>query len=183
VFCARCGQQIPEVSELCPLCGQQTTLKLDPVPATAQLHPLYAFVTIPQNLGPRGVGGWLLLYCIGLTICSPLATFLPISVVYRFMNYQYLLEIIRVIYGTVVGIFLWMKRPVALFLLRIYFIVIAAILLLALLRLIALALRPHTALAMVRGVTAIIVQTGFSTLWFVYFRKSERVRNTYGVNL
>jgi hypothetical protein len=185
VFCARCGQQIPDASEICPLCGQQTTLKLDPVPAPApaELRPPYAFVTIPQNLGPSGIGGWLLLYCIGLSVLMPILGLAELSVLLRFRNYEYSLEILRVIYGTVVGVFLLMKRPVALFLLRIYFIVIAASLLLTLLRLIAFALRPHNSTALVRGVTAVMVQAGFSILWFVYFRKSERVRNTYGANL
>lgn len=185
MFCARCGQQIPDASEICPLCGQQTTLKLDPVPAPApaELRPPYAFVTIPQNLGPSGIGGWLLLYCIGLSVLMPILGLAELSVLLRFRNYEYSLEILRVIYGTVVGVFLLMKRPVALFLLRIYFIVIAASLLLTLLRLIAFALRPHNSTALVRGVTAVMVQAGFSILWFVYFRKSERVRNTYGANL
>jgi hypothetical protein len=82
----------------------------------------------------------------------------------RFRNYEYSLEILRVIYGTVVGVFLLMKRPVALFLLRIYFIVIAATLLLVLLRVIALALRIHTSLALVQGFTQVIVQTGFDLM-------------------
>jgi hypothetical protein len=185
VFCARCGQQIPDASEICPLRGQQTTLKLNPVPAPApaELRPPYAFVTIPQNLGPSGIGGWLLLYCIGLSVLTPLLGLAELSILLRFRNYEYSLEILRVIYGTVVGVFLLMKRPVALFLLRIYFIVIAATLLLVLLRVIALALRIHTSLALVQGFTQVIVQTGFSILWFAYFRKSERVRNTYGANL
>ena len=185
MFCARCGEQIPDASEICPLCGQQTTLKLDPVPAPApaELHPPYAFVTIPQNLGLSGIGGWLLLYCIGLSILTPLLGLAELSVLLHFRNYEYSLEILRVLYGTVVGVFLWMKRPIALFLLRIYFIVIAASLLLFLLRVVALALRTHTSIALARGFTQVLVQTGFSILWFVYFRKSERVRNTYGANL
>lgn len=185
MFCARCGEQIPDASEICPLCGQQTTLKLDPVPAPGltELRPPYAFVTIPQNLGPSGIGGWLLLYCIGLAILTPCLTLLQLSALLRFLNYEYLLEILRVIYGAVVGVFLWIKRPIALFLLRIYFIVIAASLLLVLLRVIALALRAHTSIALAQGFTLVIVQAGFSILWFVYFRKSERVRNTYGANL
>jgi hypothetical protein len=185
VFCARCGQQIPDASEICPLCGQQTTLKLDPVPAPApaELRPPYAFVTIPQNLGPSGIGGWLLLYCIGLSVLTPLIGMAELSVLLRSVNYEYVLDFIRALYGTVVGIVLLTKRPIAIFLLRIYFIVVAATLLLTLLRLIAFALRPHNSMALGRGVTAVMVQTGFSILWFAYFRKSERVRNTYGANL
>ena len=190
MFCARCGQQIPEASEVCPLCGQQTTLKLDPIPAVApalaQPRSPYAFVTIPQDLGPRGVGGWLLFYCIGLTILAPGVTLLQLSFLLRLMklgNYEYLLEFSRVFYGLVVGIFLWMKRPLALFLLRVYFIAVAAILLLTGLRLIAVALRPHSPLALVREITALIAQTIIPALWFAYFHKSERVRNTYGANL
>ena len=187
MFCARCGQQIPEASEVCPLCGRQTTLKLDPIPAPApapaQPRSPYAFVTIPQNLGPSGVGGWLLFYCIGLSILTPLMGLAQFSILLHFLNYEYVLDFMRVIYGTVVGIVLWMKRPIAIFLLRIYFIVIAGTLLLGVLRLVALSLRTHTSIALVQGFTRVIAQIGFSILWFAYFRKSERVRNTYGANL
>jgi hypothetical protein len=187
VFCARCGQQIPEASEVCPLCGQQTTLKLDPIPAMApalaQPRSPYAFVTIPQNLGPSGIGGWLLLYCLGLSILTPLIGMAELSVLLRFLNYEYVVDFIRALYGTVVGIVLLTKRPIAIFLLRIYFIVTAASLLLTLLRLIAVALRPHSPLVLVREITALIVQIIIPALWFAYFHKSERVRNTYGANL
>jgi hypothetical protein len=184
VFCARCGQQIPDVSELCPLCGQQTTLKLDPVPstATAQLRPPYAFVTVPQNLGPRGVGGWLFWYCIFITILGPLALVGQL-LTFQFRNPLLVLEVIRLLYGVVVGVFLWIERPLAIQLLRIYFIFLAAIFLLVFLRLASFALARHTTVFQLTGFVSTVLSAIFSLLWFLYFHKSERVRNTYGRNL
>jgi hypothetical protein len=184
LFCARCGQQIPDASEICQLCGQETKLKLEPVPpASPSANVPYAFVTIPQVMGPSGVGGWLLLYCIGLTILAPLVTFTQIYTFWRFVNAYYLLDTVRALYGVVVGIFLWMSRPLSLFLLRIYFIILGGTILLTIMRLAAVALQTHASLFMMGSFTQIVVLTGFTILWFAYFHKSVRVRNTYGANL
>ncbi len=52
LFCARCGEQIPDATEICQLCGQETTLKLGPVAATTPAKSVpYDFVAIPQDLG------------------------------------------------------------------------------------------------------------------------------------
>jgi Protein of unknown function (DUF2569) len=188
LFCARCGQQIPAASETCPLCGQETTLKLEPAPSVPDVP--YPFVTIPQTIQLSGVGGWLLLYCIGMAILVPLlisiqlfswAYFLHASV--RLVNKTLILAMVQELYSAIVGVFLWMGRPVALLLLRIHFIIVGVSTLVSLLALVQLALNAHTKTSVVRGFVTEIVSTGFTVLWFFYFRKSQRVRNTYGANL
>jgi hypothetical protein len=188
LFCARCGQQIPAASETCPLCGQETTLKLEPAPSAPDVP--YPFVTIPQTIQLSGVGGWLLLYCIGMAILVPLLIsiqlfswtyFLHANV--RLLNKAFILEMVQELYSATVGVFLWMGRPISLFLLKIHFIIVGVSTLVSLLALVQLALNARSKWAPVRGLVAEIVSTGFTILWFVYFRKSQRVRNTYGANL
>jgi hypothetical protein len=188
LFCARCGQQIPAASETCPLCGQETTLKLEPAPSAPDVP--YPFVTIPQTVQPSGVGGWLLFYCIGLSILVPLLISMQIfSWAYllhanvRLVNKTFILGTVQELYGAVVGVFLWMGRPVSLFLLKIYFIIVGVSTLVSLLGLVQLALNAHTKMYAVRGFVTEIISMGFTIIWFVYFRKSQRVRNTYGANL
>jgi hypothetical protein len=183
MFCARCGQQIPDASETCPVCGQETTLKLEPVAATTPARSVpYDFVAIPQDLGPKGVGGWLLLYCIGTAILVPLAVFGRMHG-WKFQDPLYSLEQIRLFYGALVGVFLWMQRPIAIYLLRIYFIILAAKFLLTFLRLISVAVTNHTAPFSVAGFGSTIWAVAVAIAWLAYFRKSERVRNTYGANI
>src|SRR6266481_2316337 len=80
MFCARCGQQIPDTSALCPLCGREATIKFEPPPVVGQtnvaLEP--SPLAIPpaasfRNRGLQPVGGWLLFFCIVLVIMGPLS--------------------------------------------------------------------------------------------------------------
>jgi hypothetical protein len=184
MFCARCGQQIPAASEICPLCGQEATLKLEPVPPLISPAPSvpYAFVTVPQDLGLHGVGGWLWAYCFISTILVPLGILLRLAA-WKFQNPLYSLEQIRLLYGAVVGGFLWMERPIAILLLRIYFLFVAVNCLLTILWLLSLARSRHTSFFEMPGLNSTLFAVGIALLWFAYFHKSERVRNTYGANL
>lgn len=196
MFCARCGQQIPEASATCPLCGQETTLKLEPVAATTPAKPVpYHFVAIPQDLSPKGVGGWLLLYCLSLTFLGPILVIAPFfffsfsrlhpELVFRSLirDSYYMIGITRVLYGVVVGIALWMGRAIALQLLKVYFVFLAVHTLLSFLRLASIILKVHATPFRSLQFYPLVLSTAFSILWFLYFHKSGRVRNTYGANI
>lgn len=192
MFCARCGQQIPDASELCPLCGRQATLELVPQPAPAALaQPQFVLTSaLPIAQGPSGVRGWLLFYCIALTILAPLSLtplYVFYSVLHRYVyilrNIEALLNITRIMYGFVVGIFLWARRPVALALLKIYFIAVAAETLLFTLEAVNQSLRIHSSVFLGSRFSSLMISAGITLLWFIYFRKSVRVKNTYGANL
>jgi len=183
VFCARCGEQIPDASEICPLCGKEASIHIDPpAPLPAVPYPRATAQTLPVVIGPSGVGGWLLLFCVVLTILAPLPMLMRASTGWRFIP-RYLVDDLRVLYGIVVGGALWLKQPISLMLLRIYFIIAAGVAVLAVLNLIATALRMHESLFLTRGFTGALEYVGIMLLWFAYFRKSARVRNTYGSNL
>src|SRR5262245_49407930 len=79
MFCARCGQQIADASEICPLCGREANINLPPrpepqfYPATGPGQPGLFSPPFRQDL--RGVGGWLLWFCIVTAILTPLTNF------------------------------------------------------------------------------------------------------------
>lgn len=185
MFCARCGQQIPDASETCPLCGRETTIKLEPQPSVAQANagtalaqpqPVTPSIS-PHHRGLQGVGGWLLFFCIALIILGPLVTFVQVMNLPNVDPLAMGLEFARAAFGIAVGIFLWNVRPVAFTLLWIYFGFVA---LMAVLGIIGFAVleqkRPEDLTVSVRALI-------YVTIWFLYFRKSERVRATFGRNL
>ncbi|HKV91695.1 MAG TPA: hypothetical protein VJW20_04000 [Candidatus Angelobacter sp.] len=155
-----------------------------PVPV-ALAQPQFTLPSLPIVHGPSGAGGWLLFYCISLTVLGPALVLLGFyfAIRLRGINSEISLGIARVLYGMVVGIFLWMRRPVALALLRIYFIVIAAETLLLMLEAVNLSLRIHSSVFLSSRFSSLMTSAGITLLWFIYFRRSVRVKNTYGANL
>ncbi|HET8889223.1 MAG TPA: hypothetical protein VFQ41_09990 [Candidatus Angelobacter sp.] len=121
-------------------------------------------------------------FCISLAILGPLPILMRASTGWRFYP-RYLFDDLRMLYGIVVGATLWLKQPVALMLLRIYFILAAATAVMGVLNLVATALRLHESLFLMSGFTGAVEYVGIMLLWFAYFRKSARVRNTYGSNI
>ena len=183
MFCARCGEQIPDTSETCPLCGREASIHIaPPAPLPTVSHPQSAALALPVIIGPTGVGGWLLFFCVSLTILAPLPMLMRASSGWHLIP-RYLFDDLRLLYGMVVGAALWLKQPVSLMLLRIYFIIAAAMAVLSVLNLVSAALRAHESLFLMPGFTPTFWSVGIILLWFAYFRKSARVRNTYGSNL
>jgi Protein of unknown function (DUF2569) len=141
-------------------------------------------LALPVVHGPSGVGGWLFLYCLTLTVLAPAYVLIDFSSrPYRYANPDSLINVVRIIYGVVVGIALWRQHQRALLLLKVNFILIAALLALYSLSMIAFALHEHSSVFQTPQFSAIAYSAGFALLWFAYFRRSVRVRNTYGANL
>ena len=182
MFCARCGQNIPDDSAFCQICGRRASLDLTPTPVPPAAVPNNPYPSIPQNFGPSGVGGWLLLYC-SYSMLGLFYGFLLLTRPLRLQNPAYLLAAIRLLYGGVVGIFLWTKHSIALFLLRIYFVVIGVELLFDILRLVSLAVQRHTSPFTMTNFDSTMLAVSMSVAWLAYFRYSVRVRNTYGRNI
>ena len=188
MFCARCGQQIPDATEICPLCGREASIRLDPSPAapapTAAVAPGRIkwpdepATTMPPVRQPslRGVGGWLLVFCILLTVVAPFAVliwawssqFEPESIV----------NIVWAAFGVVVGMMVWNVHRSAFVLLWIYF---GATLLVFALAIVGLAqadeaVDPRDGILLFRSLI-------YTVAWFIYFKKSDRVQATFGRNL
>ncbi len=193
MFCARCGQQIPDASEVCPLCGREAVLHVppsianDPMPvphASTQVQP---GARVAYGGGPIGVRGWLLFFCIAITILSPVVAFSQSAALIRRRGLQTntgtLIYVGRAAYGIVVGIFLWMGHPVAMFLLRIYFALLSFSILIAVLLVVLAGLRGASPVAISESAAPAMQLTTYVLIWVSYFLKSVRVRNTYGRNL
>jgi hypothetical protein len=122
-------------------------------------------------------------FCVNLTILTPLVVLAQMGALAGRIHSYDMINASRALYGIVVGLALWMKRPIAIFLLRIYFILTAATMVISLLRLVAFAQRTHVSVLLVQGAIPVMAGCGIALLWFAYFRKSVRVRNTYGANV
>lgn len=123
------------------------------------------------------------MFCLGITMASPLLVFAQIANQPQGPNPYNLVDIVRVLYGIIVGIMLWTRRPLALMLLRIYFVVVLLTIVLVVLVFFAAALRTKNTFFLGRGIGSVLPLVIYSAIWFSYFRTSERVRNTYGATL
>lgn len=129
-----------------------------------------------------GVEGWLLLFCIWITIFSPLFEVVRLVSVLRYVaaNPMLLLSVALTAYGIFTGIMLWTRNQYALTCLRIYF---ALVLVLALAGFFTFFRAVRFIGIGFAIVTAWIRVVAFLAIWVSYFRVSKRVRATYGANL
>src|SRR5262249_7732079 len=129
MFCRRCGSQIPEGLGMCSVCGLETNAPWQPAPSPslAAAAPASTGVQPPPPDAPltapalAGVGGWLLFFCICLTIFWPLwmlNSYARFHFAFRGLAW---LGVLRLLLGFVTGVVLWMKNAAAIVLLRIYF--------------------------------------------------------------
>lgn len=142
----------------------------------------------------RGVGGWLLLLCIGLTVLSPILVAIGIARDYRvespyFERFPRLrvvllidiaLRVALTAYGMWVGIRLATASPRAVQAAKRYFLVAVGYLIVAALLPFAADLPPdaHPAIAMAVARQTIPALLGIG-LWYAYLVRSKRVRATY----
>ncbi|MBZ5532172.1 MAG: hypothetical protein LAO20_12135 [Acidobacteriia bacterium] len=195
MFCGRCGQQIPDASELCPLCGQPASINLPPpnpdqheaiAPVTAPVSALVEQRPIDPKL--KGVGGWLLFFCVVITILTPLGAVRELALDDLFST-ENLVVVVVAVFGLVVGLIVWSAQRLAIPLLRAYFIFMAIIAVLgvvgAVVEMQGVKAEPgstvdgNSMVAFVASFRSLI----FVLIWGTYFHKSERVRATFGRNL
>ncbi|HET9365428.1 MAG TPA: DUF2569 family protein [Candidatus Angelobacter sp.] len=195
MFCARCGQQIPDASEICPLCGREATLKLDPPPAmpapamsaatpAATVAPgQIQWPAEPAVIGPpmrrpdlKGVGGWLLFFCISLTLFAPVL--MLVRVWSGGFELEGMIDLALTAFGVLVGIMVWNVHPRAFVLLWVYFGLMALLLVLGIAGSFVASeeQNPNEIMQLFRALISIII-------WFLYFKKSDRVQATFGRNL
>ena len=116
----------------------------------------------------KGVGGWLLLFCVGLTILSPLNLLLEISKESGF-TFVVIFDICLICFCIYTGFCLWTVRPNAVKLAKIYLIILFIIGILAII---------GSKSSEEYGVSFRTILA--SIIWFSYFYKSKRVKATYG---
>ena len=170
--CPQCGKRVWSDWQTCRYCG----LNLRGTSSKAMAIP------IAEHPDLKGVGGWLLVFCILLTIGGALFLFAFNPLKAGFLG---ILDLIRGIVGFVMGIHLWSVGKSALLFLKIYFIVAVCVRILeVLVYLIALVGgTAHNQVDMGVALLLCFISLGITSAWIGYFRYSERVKNTYGSNL
>lgn len=149
------------------------------------------------NSEPKGVGGWLLFFCVSRTILSPLfllgwitsswqdleSAFLKFPCLKTTFIWEYSGFSVLGIYGFIAGCVIWggnrKGRSIAQRLLLVKLFGVIGIELIALL--IMCDLPKDVLIGGIAGaVRAILGEAGGFLIWWFYFKKSRRVRNTYG---
>ena len=170
-----------------------------PMPPTRPPHAIIPTMAVPaQAKGPTGIGGWLVFFCVILTILSPLLVLgqmannweqaRPTFVVYPSIRAACMWENLGMaallIYGFIVGCMIWTGNPrgreIAKKFLLIRFLAFIGV---EVIGLVMMGNLPSEILVGgIAGVFGSVFQAMFFFLvWWFYFKKSKRVRNTYGV--
>jgi hypothetical protein len=127
---------------------------------------------------PYGVRGWLLFFCLATTIFTPLLTLGRLSTLAQ-PNIWTLLRFVIAAFSMVAGINLWRVSQKAIAILRAYFIFLVAFEVYTFVyNYTVLGLHDvlHDLALAARGLLSV-------GIWTLYFHLSDRVKNTYGVNL
>jgi len=181
MFCARCGQQIPEASEICPLCGREANIQLPPQPSSLGAVTGVGPAPVSNGYAPglKGVGGWLFFFCISTSILTPLFSLPGLERLVAVRSPWAFYNLAIIVFSVVVGVSVWRVSPDAIPLLRAYF---ATIVIWEALRISTVVIVMHNSsfdLSMNYRVRTLV----WSIVWAAYFHRSQRVRATFGRNL
>jgi hypothetical protein len=143
--------------------------------------PLNKEAKKPHENKPSGIGGWLLLCCLYLVILSPIENGRQLLMdLIRESELQQMIvllsfSVVPIVYGIVVGILLWVAWPNAVKHTKAYLIISLCIRLLGIWLSGLDSRRKSTTILPLPYVEAILS----FVIWWTYFAKSARVRNTY----
>lgn len=167
-----------------------------PAAADAQVQG-ESHTRVQEKNALQGVGGWLTFFCVSLTILGPFWSLGQLTEAYdkakpafdRFpalksaVDFETWGSAAIIIYGFVVGCMIWSGSPSGRRLARQYLII----------RLIGFIAVEAIAFSMISGVSPAALGAGASegfgailqsllyfAIWWLYFKRSKRVRNTYG---
>ena len=147
--------------------------------------------------GPKGVGGWLVLFCVALTILGPLISigqmmnsweqaqpaFDRFPILRTAVIWENFGSVALLIYGFIVGCIIWSGSPNGRAVAKTYLLVrLFGSIGIGFITLVIMGDMPSEMGAAVMGAA---VGAGFRDviyflIWWFYFKKSKRVRNTYG---
>ncbi len=191
MYCVNCGAAITPGTHFCVSCGK-------PVPgAPAQSAPQSvgggAAAGPAYSLGPtatampaaplspeleklRGVGGWLLVFCIVVTIIHPLINLA--EAVATPQPGVIFLDLLLSAAAVTTGVSVWSKQSWAFTMVKAYFITMIVV---AVLIFIGAATETNSQVQIDSFVTGIRVLVWVG-IWWSYFRRSKRVLATFGRN-
>jgi hypothetical protein len=156
----------------------------------------------------RGVAGWLALWCVGAVAIGPLYFFFHLSAqiaqtslllgMFGSMSWvgivavaAFAVQFVAVIFGIATGVCVFTGKPFALRMVLIYFLLWAAVealgcaLTYSLFQAAGANSASDTAIQEAQGAAVAYLLRDFIVLvaWFAYFKRSRRVRDTFGRNL
>ena len=182
MFCPACGKDVGIARRFCRFCGSS----LNPSPATPAGSPTYVTAARAARPELEGVWGWLLFFCLILTVLAPIATIEDGSSGWLLID---VLVGLKVFFGVFVAINLWSRSEYALKLLRIYFFInIGSGILRFVMGVVAAvsyayAGETRTAEGALLRLIAYLIGLAILVAWLGYFHSSKRVKATYGSNL
>ncbi len=208
MFCRKCGAKIPDDSHFCVKCGAGviapnatsasstgTALAVAPalepsllaktpddstMPPSSEKSAAANSVGTPSTVDPlKGIRGWLLLFCLGIVFVQPL-----VLIVASDTAFEAVFNLLLGAFSLYAGICLWRVRPNALRLVKVYFVLVLSIATLAIL---ASVVTTHSAPSSETPQTNVLTDGARMligvAIWWSYFKKSKRVKATYGANL
>jgi hypothetical protein len=198
MLCPNCRLECPDISSRCD-CGYDFASRMMPTAANAtDAAPVTGAKPVCGPPALRGVGGWLLLLVVGMTILNPLATLHNLLQGYdkiatyadRFPGLlsvakaDIVLSSVLMCLSIYAGVLLWGVRPAALKAAKVYFLAYLAYSVLVLI-VVATADLPSQAAA---NMTASAFGQVFGAIiyvaiWWSYLNRSRRVKATYAVSL
>lgn len=198
MFCKECGSENPATARVCGNCG--SALPGETLPpgeskteiVSSQLPEESKEITPPDDASSSserrkhplyGAGGWLLLFCIGTAIANPLITI--VQVLHSKNVLTAVLAFALAAFALDVGVSLWRLRPDALSVTKVYFIVL---LVLAGVEILGWLYTFNAAKEAAEpgpdsGLWSAARLILFVGIWWSYFKKSKRVKVTFGRNL
>jgi hypothetical protein len=147
--------------------------------------------------GPKKIGGWLVFFCVGLTILSPIFSLRKmvstwVSCQFAFASYPILKTVLiwesgcsiaLLIYGFVVGVMIWSGNPAGRSIAKRFLLMrLCGFLTMELIAFIMMSELPDSLdIGVLGGLAGVVIrELGYFLIWWLYFIKSKRVRNTYG---
>jgi hypothetical protein len=143
----------------------------------------------------KGVRGWLLLLCVSLAILDPFAGFINIMAVtdtlkpyfdqdpalFKLVLIGGVCNICLLVYSMYAGMSLWRIAPNAVMSAKRYLVVLFhySFFSIFLPQLVGLSEKTQTEIYKTSPINNLIVML-YASMWFLYMRKSKRVRATYG---
>jgi hypothetical protein len=197
MYCVRCSAQNPDAGVFCFNCGRELVVspadvvvqQFNPVadgtpiyPAVSgqspELHQPGAAVETIRNEYPNlvGVGGWLLWFCIVTAVISP--TIVLVSTLSHPSGYS-LIDVCLAAFSVFTGVSLWKAKPQALRLTKILLIIqfcLGALLFIGEL----ISSTEDSSTSNTASDPSGLRMLVFALIWFLYFKKSKRVRIVYG---
>lgn len=155
-------------------------------------------MTDPEILAPdkyKGVKGWLLLFCVGLTVFMPAVTFFNLYSGYKdstgvisaypglktLVYADALLSVALAVLGFYAGLLLWKVKPKAVKTAKLYLIALLVYSGITLLLPYTVGLSEEMSGQLIKIISVSSARTViYVIIWFLYLSKSKRVKATYG---